>query len=121
MHCLICKEKVDRADSRKIACSYCKNYYHGSCAKLTFEDIEYMKANSASYRCDSCVSKRRKTLHQEPLPSPSTAMEVHQKVQTLVSSAGEPQKYLPKTSELPSSETYKQKQTIRQTANASSE
>lgn len=70
MYCPTCKEKVDRAEVAKIACADCGSFFHTACAKITDDDLDFMKSNGSKYRCDSCNISRRKSLHQQPLPIP---------------------------------------------------
>lgn len=63
MICSSCNKKIDRADFAKITCSDCGYIFHSNCAKINKNDVEYMRANNVSFRCEKCVSQRRKSLH----------------------------------------------------------
>lgn len=62
-----CKSCIKTLSARqsKIQCSDCALFFHGSCVKLTKEDVDYYSANDEIWRCETCSKSRRKSMQVE--------------------------------------------------------
>lgn len=49
----------------KINCVDCKTNFHGTCVKISKQDIETMSIDGTVWRCDPCSSERRRSLRLE--------------------------------------------------------
>lgn len=62
----MCSKPIVRADKDKIACDTCKSMFHLACAKLTLNDLEFLK--DRSWRCSPCnLSRRLSRSDSDPL------------------------------------------------------
>lgn len=62
--CKTC-QKVISARQVKVQCTDCLLYFHGSCVKLTKEDVEFMQSDGQIWRCEICGKERRKSMQVE--------------------------------------------------------
>jgi hypothetical protein len=56
--CGECTKQVNRSEKIKVVCKVCRIFYHGPCAKLNVNEIEYISANN-QWTCEACTKKRR--------------------------------------------------------------
>lgn len=58
MPCNICLKSIS-AKSVKVSCGKCGNDFHGSCVKLTKDDVESICQSSSGWDCDPCQKETR--------------------------------------------------------------
>ena len=63
MICSACNKKIDRTDATKMTCADCLLIFHLNCTNLNANDLEFMRNNNHDFRCNKCISQRRKSLH----------------------------------------------------------
>lgn len=59
--CKTC-QKLITARQTKVQCCDCSLFFHGSCVKLTKDDVEFMVSSSQIWRCETCNNVRRKSM-----------------------------------------------------------
>ncbi|XP_055906233.1 uncharacterized protein LOC129941587 [Eupeodes corollae] len=83
MLCSQCNKKIVNHKS-KVTCGDCKSVFHCSCVNLDLSELEQMKAQNSSYRCDKCNALRRKSLQHQSLqnlrPNPTTPATKNSKI-----------------------------------------
>lgn len=62
--CTICL-KIISPRTTSVSCVGCLKEFHLNCAKLTKEDLVYMKESETTWRCEPCTTERRKSMHLE--------------------------------------------------------
>jgi hypothetical protein len=62
--CGICN-KLFKPKQLKVNCTDCSRDFHGSCANMSKNDIEYLANENLPWRCDPCAASRRSSLRLE--------------------------------------------------------
>lgn len=62
--CIVCTKTVSNRQPR-IQCEDCNIVFHGSCVKLSKDDIEYLLTNKEIWPCEHCSKSRRKSMQIE--------------------------------------------------------
>lgn len=69
--CRECDKVIPNRLKLKIQCSDCKGLFHGNCVKLSQEDIDFLVADNAIWRCPPCDKNRRSSLRAENPEAPT--------------------------------------------------
>lgn len=59
--CSTCTKNIT-SKHLKMSCGDCKEEFHGTCAKMTKEDIDYLNSANIMWRCGPCSETRRKSM-----------------------------------------------------------
>lgn len=62
--CGVCSKSLNK-NQLKINCVDCNSNFHGTCVKISKQDLEVMSNEGTVWRCEPCGSKRRKSLRLE--------------------------------------------------------